>query len=590
MNRVLSVARRTRLRAAFVCVTVTCSCFSQASGHAPAPYAAQSNEPIAAQQTAVALDATPEYFGAVPAADADSRIDALEETVRQQQDLIEGFKKQYEGIDPTPNQPGTRYRVGSRLNMQGVWNHGLEFRTPNKDFYFHVGGRTQWDNVYLNTNDGANAVINTSGNSSRLQDASDFRRARLRMEGSMFDTCDWCVEYNFVNAAAIQDPTSSAFNVPGGGTGNNGANMQILQNRTFNVVSPVDLWWNVRNVPLVGNVQFGNMKEPFNLERLESSRYLDFLERNYAGDAFVSPSANGFAPGVTAWNWSQNRRMTYAVGYFKNVTNGNVFNVGDGQGEIAGRMTWLPYYDEPSNGRYFMHVGIGGAQRAIDNSLIRYRAREDLRNGPDSMLTAWADTAYLGGTYQQIINPELMIQRGPLFVQAEYTGNYTTDAYTFPAGTSSNGAPANGDPATVAGAVNHGNLYYWGGYCQVMYFLTGEHRVYDYQKALVGRVVPSENAFFVKGQDRRFFGTGAWQVGYRLNYLDLNNRGVNGGTLTGHTIGLNWFWNPNSKLQFNWDIMDRTAGSSQPNLTGNTAGVGTQSYIYGFGIRFAADF
>lgn len=561
-----------------------CCCLPYAHGQELPPGVAP---PVAASPVSFA---PPEAFGAIPAQeDPQMRIESLEEVVRQQQAALEAVQKQLDANSPAPNQPGERYRVGSRLNMYGTWNNGLEFRSPNKDFYVHVGGRTQWDNVYLNSSDAAAVTVNTSGNSARLQDASDFRRARLRMEGSMFETVDWCMEYNFVNAAAIQDPTSTGFNVGAGGTGNNGANMQILQNRTFNVVSPVDLWWNVRNVPLFGNIQFGNMKEPFNLERLESSRYLDFLERNYAGDAFVSPSANGFAPGVMAWGWSQNRRSTYAYGYFKNVTNGNVFNVGDGQGEIAGRLTWLPVYDEPSNGRYFVHVGIGGAQRAIDNSLIRYRARADLRNGPDSMLTAWADSTYLGGDFQQIINPELMIQRGPLFIQAEYTGNWTTNTITFPAG-SGNGSPANGDPASVAGSVNHGNVYYWGGYCQFMYFLTGEHRVYDYQKGLVGRVVPNENAFWVKGRNGRLLGTGAWQVGYRINYLDLNDSGINGGQLVGHTLGLNWFWNPNSKVQFNWDIMDRSSPSAQPNLTGNVAGQGVHGTLYGFGVRFAADF
>jgi phosphate-selective porin OprO/OprP len=214
-----------------------------------------------------------------------------------------------------------------------------------------------------------------------------------------------------------------------------------------------------------------------------------------------------------------------------------------------------------------MHLGFGASQRAIDNGLIRYRTRGDLRNGPDALLTAWADTSYIGGQYQMIVNPEFMYQRGPLFVQAEYTGNWTTDAVAFPAGTGSNGAPPNGDPHSVLGARNLGSLYYWGGYFQVMYFLTGEHRIYDYQKSLVGRVIPIENAFWVRGRSGRIFGSGAWQVGYRLNYLDLNQKGVSGGTILGHTFGLNWFFNPNSKLQFNFDIMERNAGS----LTANDA-------------------
>jgi phosphate-selective porin OprO/OprP len=589
MRRSFSVSDMLR-RGACICATLVCCCFPQSGSAQDVNVAPPQNVTPVAAQEAAAL-APPEYFGAVPADDVAGRIEQLEETVRSQQEMMALMQQQLQANSVVPNQPGERYKVGSRLNMQGVWNHGLEFRTPNKDFYFHVGGRTQWDNVYMNSTNVPAALVNTSPNTARLQDASDFRRARLRMEGSMYETIDWCMEYNFVNAATMMDPTvSTPPQVPGGGVVNSGSAMQVLQNRTFNVVSPVDLWWNVREVPIFGNIQFGNMKEPFNLQRLESSRYLDFLERDFAGDAFVSPSANGFAPGIMAWNWTNNRRMTYALGVFKNVTNGNVFNVGDGQGEIAGRLTWLPVYDEPSNGRYFVHIGMGASQRAIDNNLIRYRTRGELRNGPDALLTAWADTTYLGGQYQEILNPELMIQRGPLFIQAEYTANWTTNCVTFPAGTSGNGNPAQGQPVNFPGAVNHGDVFFGGGYVHVMYFLTGEHRIYDYQKGLVGRVIPNENAFWVKGRDGRLFGRGAWQVGYRFNYLNLNNSGIYGGEMLGHTLGLNWFWNPNSKVQFNFDIMDRSSPSNQANLTGNTTGAGVNGTIYGFGVRFAADF
>ncbi len=44
---------------------------------------------------------------------------------------------------------------------------------------------------------------------------------------------------------------------------------------------------------------------------------------------------------------------------------------------------------------------------------------------------------------------------------------------------------------------------------------------------------------------------------FRYNYLDLNDQGLNGGLLNGYTTGLNWFWNPNMKMQFNYNITDR---------------------------------
>ena len=454
-----------------------------------------------------------------PPDDVNTRLVELEEVVEEQQSQINTLQEQLQAATtPPPPEPPKPYDIGSVLRMEGAWNNGLEFRTPNRDFYFHVGGRVHWDNVWLSSPDQAAALTNVGVNNDGLQDASFFRRVRLRAEGSMYELYDWCVELNFVQSFLVQDPTVAAPQIPNGFQANTGTGIFTAQNRTIDGIGPTDLWWNFRQVPFFGNVQLGNEKEPFDLERLESSRYLDFMDRNYGVDAFVSPSANGFAPGILAWNWLPNRRGTYAYGLYKNVTNPSAFNVGDGQGEIAGRVTYLPWYDEPSGGRYFMHVGVGAANRAIDNGIIVYRARGPLRNGPDAVVPSWATTGPLQGNAEIIVNPEFMFQYGPLFVQSEFIANWTTHAVAM-TGTRGNVAPEQ----------QLGTVYFYSGYLQVMYFLTGEHRIYDYQKGLVGRVIPFSNAFWLRGENGRIFGPGAWQVGVRLNYLNLNNSGVTGG-------------------------------------------------------------
>ena len=45
---------------------------------------------------------------------------------------------------------------------------------------------------------------------------------------------------------------------------------------------------------------------------------------------------------------------------------------------------------------------------------------------------------------------------------------------------------------------------------------------------------------------------GAWQVGLRFSYLDLNDKAIQGGMVYDWTAGLNWFWNPNMKVQLNY--------------------------------------
>ena len=118
-----------------------------------------------------------------------------------------------------------------------------------------------------------------------------------------------------------------------------------------------------------------------------------------------------------------------------------------------------------------------------------------------------------------------------------------------------------------------GTAFFHGGYAQVLYFLTGEHQEYERKEGVFGRVTPYENVRFGGG------GRGAWQVGLRISHLDLTNDVVNGGRVTDLTAGLNWFLNPNMKIQGNYILAQRDGPQ----------GVG-DGWFNGLGIRAAFDF
>ena len=98
-----------------------------------------------------------------------------------------------------------------------------------------------------------------------------------------------------------------------------------------------------------------------------------------------------------------------------------------------------------------------------------------------------------------------------------------------------------------------------------------------------------QNAFFDRVQPRRPIrlkpsacegrGFGAWELGVRYTYVDLSNKSVQAGRLDALTFGVNWYLNANAKLQFNYDV---TQKSATPNLA--------QGTIHGFGTRCAVDF
>lgn len=97
------------------------------------------------------------------------------------------------------------------------------------------------------------------------------------------------------------------------------------------------------------------------------------------------------------------------------------------------------------------------------------------------------------------------------------------------------------------------DLQFHGGYIYASYFLTGEHIPWERESGTLGRVKPFENFFLVDTCDDGVRGGwGAWQIAARLSQGDLSDDGVLGGVGHSVTAGVNWHWNPNARVQFNY--------------------------------------
>ena len=443
--------------------------------------------------------------------------------------------------------------VGSDLSMSATWKDGLELSTKNKDFRVHIGGRTQLDTSWYSADDSlylqAGGITSpTPGLNNVYADGIDFRRARLRIDGTMYEQIEWAAEYDFVNSAAIAGTARA-------------------------LTAPTDLWWAFKEVPFFGQIKVGNQKEAIGFEHMVSSRFLPFMERSYNQDTFYGGLFNGFNPGITAiGTYGEDDIGTYNVGIFKPTNNVFAFNTGDGDYSVTGRLTRLLLWEQ--EGAQLVHVG-GSLRQATPVSTNigtgsttpfrsqQFRTRDAIRSGLSANWPTPANITLFGDD-EQSANLEFVVVNGSFTLQAEYLVNGLQDARLLPNGTLGRTA------------------VYHGGYIQMLYFLTGEHDHYGKKVGFFERVKPNENFFLVRDQAGcRCYGKGAWQVGARYNYLDLNDEGLNGGILHNGTLGLNWFLNPNMKVQFNYMMTYRDAP-----LPGNIG----DGWVNGWGIRLAHDF
>jgi phosphate-selective porin OprO/OprP len=384
---------------------------------------------------------------------------------------------------------------------------------------------------------------NPTGN---IQDGVNPRRCRLEVDGTLWEVIDFFAEYEFLGNTFNTDPTVSA----------NAKNVT-------DAPGPTDVWATITHLPIIGNFRVGSMKPPIGFEHLTSSRWLNFMERSFGFDAFLGGTNNGFLPGVQIFNWSKNENWTWQLGVFKNNQTVFGWNVGGGEYDTTGRITWTPVYED--NARKLVHLGLGTSVRGLDDGAARLRARTLLRNGPFTLQTRLLDINALGGSSQVVVVPEFAMNYGPFTIQAEYMASWITDTT---------------NPATST--KNLGTTYYQDAYVEALLFLTGEHRPYlrhGWSGAAFDRVIPNRNFFWVPGNHCNPFSMGAWQVGVRYDWINFNNQAVNGGCLNDITLGLNWFLNPNMKFQWNYSMTYRQS----PGDTNN-------GWVQGLGVRFAMDF
>jgi phosphate-selective porin OprO/OprP len=307
-----------------------------------------------------------------------------------------------------------------------------------------------------------------------------------------------------------------------------------------------DVYVDILNAPALGTIRLGHFKEPFGLEELTSSRNITFMQRSLGHSAFV-PSRNF---GVQASNMiMENENWSWFAGAFRhdspdNPTARASHIADDGDWVFTGRLAGLLYYDEPSQGRYLVHVGAAYSARN-DLTVVSFAQRPELGSQ-----AGYLTSTHTGDDNWNLAGIETAVVWGPGSVQAEY---YNADSDSFDANT--------------------------GGYVEASYFITGENRAYNRAAKAFDRVKPLEDFFRVDTADGVCMGKGAWQLKARYSWVDLE-AGATGirGNMSGMSAGANWYWNPYTRMMFDYVHED-------VNLLTGVDGANDN-----FGMRFQFDF
>ncbi len=329
-----------------------------------------------------------------------------------------------------------------------------------------------------------------------------------------------------------------------------------------------DAYFGWNDLPFLQTVLLGNQKRPYGLDHLNSSRYNVFLERPFVIESFNQDARR---LGLQSYGHSEDLRWNWRYGVFNqrliqdegNFTNDNL------QLEAAQRLATTFWYDEVSGGRGYGHFAFSHSWASPDGltdgdnggpgpdqNEARFRHRPEARSA-----SRWLDTGRIAGTddyHLYGLEGVLNIGALQLVAEAQYV-DVNRDAGAGP------------------------DLDFWGAYAYASFFLTGEHMPWKRKSGTLDRIKPFENFFMVNTSDGVRGGWGAWQIAARYSYADFNDGDIFGGIGESLTVGLNWYWTANARMQFNW-----IHGSIEDNQ--ESTGVSLSGDYDIVGARFMVDF
>ena len=275
--------------------------------------------------------------------------------------------------------------------------------------------------------------------------------------------------------------------------------------------------------PLLGTLLFGNQKRPYGLDHLNSSNFNVMLERPFIVQAF---NRNNRRFGIASYHSSDNEKWNWRFGVYnlRELQSDGVYSSDHYQMELASRLARTIF--RPQDESRYVHVAIASNYAEPDGvptpgreeNQARFRTEPEART--DSQ---WLDTGVIDGAEEYgILAFENVVNLGRLQFTGEYLNLWL------------NRRPSFGD-----------SLYFHGGYLQLSCFLTDHFQPWNRKLGIIDRIAVLHGPSGVSDWRR------AWQLAMRWSFADLSDDDILGGVGESIAMGLNWYWSPRARMQFN---------------------------------------
>lgn len=240
-----------------------------------------------------------------------------------------------------------------------------------------------------------------------------------------------------------------------------------------------------------GTMTLGKQKQTYIYEMVGASANLPQVER------LMNPFAQSRDIGVTLSNTMFDKRATWTVGVFQEKGT-----------QATARLTAVPVWDD--NSEHYLHLAVATRYNGSENGQLRFSGR------PESDVTdLYVDTGQIPADHAWHFALEALWADGPFTVLAEYAEAHVSSGST-------------GDPRLQGWYVTGGWL-----------ITGGAPRPYDRNVGYARRIPVV---------DRH----GQLELVGRFGRVDLDNGGVQGGTLDKWYAGLNWWATKRMKMSLGY--------------------------------------